>query len=415
MPVQCEIFDQNDRSMITTRGARQNLGQPLPSVPEATPADATLETGIRFDAGGLKDFAMLKQQLTLESILQHELRAVARGTLLRNEGDESRVRFFVAEGWLAASKSVRDGGRHIQDFILPGDTHDPTAADGRTSFVQIEALCDARIAVVDMTSWERLLHDHPGQRQTQRQRDIAARARQSERMLRLGKSSAETRVAYALIELCLRMGADATPRDQPFHLPLGQQQLGDFVGLSTVHVCRTLRILREAGMVTTANHMDIAIHDLFRAGRSGRGGCGRAAGRNHSGRGLTPRVAPAPRFGNTQVREGAALSSGLVSPSRFRVVVATFQCPVSRAEMRCGNPHTRVRRAPLPPQRARRSCPSATCGAWKGVPAEPAPRLHPSPASRDFAVYHQNERAINTHQCGRGAAGVWSPSVTNRP
>ena len=82
-------------------------------------------------------------------------------------------------------------------------------------------------------------------------------------MLRLGKSCAETRIAYVLIELCLRLSACAQPAgDCAFHVPLGQQQLGDFIGLSSVHVCRTLRRLSRQGIITTGDHMDIEIHDL---------------------------------------------------------------------------------------------------------------------------------------------------------
>jgi hypothetical protein len=47
-----------------------------------------------------------------------------------------------------------------------------------------------------------------------------------------------------------------------FHVPLGQQHLGDFTGLSSVHVCRTLRRLGRLGTLTTDDHMDIRIHDL---------------------------------------------------------------------------------------------------------------------------------------------------------
>ena len=45
-------------------------------------------------------------------------------------------------------------------------------------------------------------------------------------------------------------------------MPLGQQQLGDFTGLSSVHVCRTLRRLNRIGVIRTGDHMDILIRDL---------------------------------------------------------------------------------------------------------------------------------------------------------
>lgn len=187
---------------------------------------------------------------------------MTKGQTLKGEGDESHARFYVCKGWLAISKSLQDGEQQILEFILPGETYDPTGADGKTSFVEVEALCDATVITIDRSAWARLLQEHPDLWEAENLRDIAAQARQSERMLRLGKSSAETRIAYVLIELCLRLSNCSTPLDCAFHVPLGQQQLGDFIGLSSVHVCRTLRRLSRRGIITTGDHMDIVIHDV---------------------------------------------------------------------------------------------------------------------------------------------------------
>jgi len=205
---------------------------------------------------------VLKTYSTFEDILRREKVNVAKGTILKSEGDESHARLYVSEGWLAAAKSLEDGDQQIIEFILPGETYDPTAPDGKTSFVQLEALCDAVILSIDKTAWAQLLQEDPDLRKSERQLDIAAQARQSERMLRLGQASAETRIAYVLIELCIRVSGRGTQCDGQFHVPLGQQQLGDFTGLSSVHVCRTLRRLNRAGLIRTGDHMDILIRDL---------------------------------------------------------------------------------------------------------------------------------------------------------
>ena len=204
---------------------------------------------------------MFKTHPTLDDILWRDKRVVARGATLKTEGDESHARFYVLDGWLAVSKSLEEGDHQILEFVLPGESYDPTAADGRTSFADMQALTDAVIVTVDRTTWARLLQKDAGLRRREGLRDIAAQARQSERMLRLGRSSAEARIAYVLIEFCLRLSGATGKHDCAFHIPLGQQQLGDFTGLSSVHVCRTLRRLNRLGMITTGDHMDIVIHD----------------------------------------------------------------------------------------------------------------------------------------------------------
>jgi len=68
--------------------------------------------------------------------------------------------------------------------------------------------------------------------------------------LRLGRANADERVAALLLELrerLLRLGVDARER---YFLPLTQSQLADHVGLTPVHVNRTLRRLRSSNMVS---------------------------------------------------------------------------------------------------------------------------------------------------------------------
>ncbi|WP_372674862.1 Crp/Fnr family transcriptional regulator [Aquicoccus sp.] len=205
---------------------------------------------------------MLNTYSKFEDILRPDRNAVAKGAILKSEGDESHARLYVVEGWLAASKLLEDGEQQIIEFILPGETYDPTATDGKTSFLQIEALCDAVIVSIDKTAWARLLQEDPDLRKAEREREIAAQARQSERMLRLGQASAETRIAYVLIEFCIRVSGRGTQCYGEFHVPINQRQLGEFTGLSSVHVCRTLRRLNRAGIIRTGDHMDILIEDL---------------------------------------------------------------------------------------------------------------------------------------------------------
>lgn len=205
---------------------------------------------------------MLKTHSTLQELLVRDKRSVDKGTILKSEAEDSNGRFYILEGWLAASKSLQDGEQQIIDFVLPGETYDPTSADDSTSSVQLEVLCDAVIAIIDRAAWERLLQEHPDLQYSEKINEIAAKARHSERMLRLGKSSAETRIAYALIELCMRLTAIDLTEGGTFQVPLGQKQLGDFTGLSSVHVCRTLRRLNRLGLITTQEHMDITIHDV---------------------------------------------------------------------------------------------------------------------------------------------------------
>jgi len=200
------------------------------------------------------------RQDTHHPLRQYEHRFHAGQTLVL-QGDACGSVLHVLDGWLAVFKSLEDGQRQIIDFALPGEMIEPAAADETSSSVTVEALTEGSVAIVPWSEWERICCDRPDlQHRTHRLR-AAAEARQAERMLRLGKGSAEMRIAYALLELALR-SEPAQGRDAgAFYIPLTQQRLGDYLGLSSVHVCRTLRRLARKGIAETTDHMNIRLLD----------------------------------------------------------------------------------------------------------------------------------------------------------
>lgn len=226
------------------------------TTPAASPVHTARLTALRF--GGL---AFDGRDPAMEGLRRNMQRIPARKILL-HDGEDGGWVLVAAEGWLAASKCGLNGEVQLIDFILPGDIADPTAADGKTAGLSLEAVTDVLVSVIPLPAWHRMLADSPRLARASDQAHAAGRARISERMLRLGRGSAESRIAYALIELCLRLRPLGLSDNCLFHLPLTQRHIGDFTGLTAVHVCRTLRRFVRNGLLETADHMDIRITDL---------------------------------------------------------------------------------------------------------------------------------------------------------
>lgn len=197
-----------------------------------------------------------------ERVLRAHGRGFRAGTTLKIEGDDNGAVYVVLSGWLAISKSLANGARQIVDIVVPGGMIDPSSAQSDICTVQIETLSYARVAIVPRGEWARLGEADASVRQFHATTTAAALSRMSERILRLGKASAEARIAYALIELCLRLSAIGGGSGNTYHLPLTQQRLGEYTGLSSVHVCRTIRRLTRSGLIDMSDHMDIVIHDI---------------------------------------------------------------------------------------------------------------------------------------------------------
>lgn len=199
-----------------------------------------------------------------ERLADARVREVGKNRSLELSSELTDVIYFVLEGWLVVSKSSEDGQRQIIDFVLPGEVFQPASADlGQTS-TDLTALTNARISLIPQPIWQKLLQDHSDLQKVLDRRMAASYARIAERLLRVGKGYAEARIAYAICELWLRSTSLGLVDGQAFHLPLTQQVLGDFVGLSSVHVSRTLRRLRRDGIIKTGYQLDIVIEDVDR-------------------------------------------------------------------------------------------------------------------------------------------------------
>jgi len=72
-------------------------------------------------------------------------------------------------------------------------------------------------------------------------------------MMRLGQQTARERVAHLMLELHERLGWVGLIRGNRFAMPLTPPMLGDALGLSVVHVNRTVRQLRADGLLDVSN------------------------------------------------------------------------------------------------------------------------------------------------------------------
>ena len=197
-------------------------------------------------------------------IMETTARVFERKSLIQNSSEPAHVVYCVMQGWLTISKFTDDGQQQIIDFVLPGEFFDPGSATRTISSTSLAALTRAKVAAIPLGTCAQFLEAHPNLRGPLDRWIAAGYARVAERLLRVGKNSAESRIAYAFCELCLRATADGPKEDSLFHFPLTQQVLGDFVGLSSVHVSRTLRRLRRSAIVETGDHLDIVIRDVGR-------------------------------------------------------------------------------------------------------------------------------------------------------
>lgn len=161
----------------------------------------------------------------------------------------------VVGGWAARNKIMLDGSRQISALCVPGDMFNLEALLTGRSWYTITALTPMVVACFPMEKVRRIAASNQ-----QAQIALSAAIMRQELILTewlacLGRRSTRERLAHLLCELQVRLHHAGLSGDGGYMLPLTQQDFGDALGVSTIHINRTLKSLRDDRLV------------LFRSGR----------------------------------------------------------------------------------------------------------------------------------------------------
>lgn len=163
-------------------------------------------------------------------------------------GEQPSPRYIIS-GWAARVRTFRDGRRQLVQVVLPGDALCPQLnVRHRQQLVQ----CLSQVRAVDGLA-VRQANDpvkFPGIAAAIEVAAAHDRALLMNHAARLGRQSAYERVANLFMELRYRCGPIGLVHDDAFLLPMTQEEIGDLLGLSVVHVNRTLQLMRRNKMLT---------------------------------------------------------------------------------------------------------------------------------------------------------------------
>jgi CRP-like cAMP-binding protein len=176
---------------------------------------------------------------------------LAAGTELISEGERLENPRLLLAGWACRQRYLSDGRRQIFDFILPGDIY------GLCLRPQAVALCNAvtltRATISNATALGDAVLTHPegypGLTSATLMSASTDEAYLLNQMVRIGRQTAYERVAHLILELYHRLSIVGLANENFMPLPLTQEIIADALGLSIVHLNRTLQQLRRDGIV----------------------------------------------------------------------------------------------------------------------------------------------------------------------
>ncbi len=177
------------------------------------------------------------------------------------EGDSPNGVYLVLNGVACRYKTRGNGARQIVAYLVPGDFCDLDVAMLTKMDHAIGTLCPCEVVKIPLETIQKLLQDYPTIHQAMRLATLVDEATLREWLVNLGSRSAEERIAHLLIELLLRLQAVGRASSNGYKLPITQIDFADTTGLSSVHVSRSLKSLRNQGLIDISNQY-LSILDL---------------------------------------------------------------------------------------------------------------------------------------------------------
>jgi CRP-like cAMP-binding protein len=157
----------------------------------------------------------------------------------------------ISRGFACLAFTAPDGQRQIVEFFFPRD-HIYIEEGDRSGGLRLFAL--SAVELVSLTDERTSVTER-----AERERRALAMARQG--LINIATRQALPRCAHLFCEFFTRAQAAGLAQEQSCPLPIRQADIADALGLTPVHVNRTLRLLREKGLLTW-RHGVLHIHDF---------------------------------------------------------------------------------------------------------------------------------------------------------
>ena len=209
--------------MLNVQSAMQNARKA--TLPADRPALTLNETAL--SGAAMADIAELRKIGVVVNL--------ARGKTVFGDGEDARYSYKVVEGAVRLSKIMLDGRRQIAEFALPGDMFGFECRD-------VYALSAEAVTPVTLVRYSRSNIERLGEECSDVRRELMNLLRRGwtsaqAHLVMLGRQSAKERVAAFLIALAQHRGVHD---GQSLDLPMGRQDIADYLGLTIETVCRTL-------------------------------------------------------------------------------------------------------------------------------------------------------------------------------
>lgn len=182
--------------------------------------------------------------------LPYTLKTLEPSTYTVREADPPTACGVLVSGFAYRQKLAGDGQRQIVALHIPGD-----AIDFQNLFLDVadhsvQMLTRGEVAFIARADIQNLARSRAAIGHAILVKILVEASIFREWVLNVGRRDSRSRLAHLLCEFAVRLEAEGLADEYRYELPMTQEQLADAVGLTPVHVNRTLKALEADGLIT---------------------------------------------------------------------------------------------------------------------------------------------------------------------
>jgi CRP-like cAMP-binding protein len=181
--------------------------------------------------------------------LPHRIRDISPHHYIVREREAATHCCMMLSGFSVRHKIVAGGARQILSIHMKGDIVDLQNSILGTADHSVQMLTAGQVALIPRDAVRQLALDHPRVGMAMWQDTLVDASIFREWIANIGRRNAPTRIAHLLCEFSLRLKVAGLGEQTKYTLPMTQDQLADAVGLTSVHVNRTLKALEHDNLI----------------------------------------------------------------------------------------------------------------------------------------------------------------------
>ena len=179
-----------------------------------------------------------------------EVRAIVNNRRISYPGQADIELVVLLEGFSLRQKLTSSGHRHISAVNIAGDALNTSAMFLNDIDYEVAPVSGATVAVIPREAALALFTDRPAVRAAVFASLLVDASIGREWLLNVARRPSGARVAHFLCEHAARMTERGLVENKTIDLGVTQGQLADVLGLTAVHINRTLRALELDGIIS---------------------------------------------------------------------------------------------------------------------------------------------------------------------